>query len=59
MSKTQTKLIFRTGETAKKLMKSLTSTKKCHLGPLMKMLVPLPLEGEKIEYETITDGKII
>merc|ERR1712214_7857 len=59
MSKNQAKLIFCTGETAKKLMKSLPSTKKCHLGPLMKIQVPLPLEGEKVEFEDITDGKII
>ena len=59
MIKNRKKLIFRTGETAKKLMKSLPSTKKCHLGPLMKIMVTLPLEGEKIEFETITDGKLI
>ena len=59
MSKNRAKLIFRTGKTAKKLMKSLPSTKKCHSGPLMKIMVPLPMEGKKIEFETITDGKLI
>ena len=59
MSKTKAKSFFCTGETAKKLMKSLPSTKKCHSGPLMKILVPLPLEGKELSYMPITNGKII
>lgn len=59
MSKTKAKLFFCTGETAKKLMKSLPSTKKCHLGQSMKILVLLPLEGTKLCYMPIKDGKTI
>ena len=32
---------------------------KCQSGPLMKILVPLPLEGEELQHIPITDGNII
>ena len=58
MGTKKAKIIFRRGEDTKQMMKTLPKTKH-NGGALMRIEVPIPTEGDTLQYMEITDGPTI